>query len=100
MTQKTIWNGAGEIVVDTRRAAVAAIAPLAGGMGRRVLEFIRSRGERGATDEEISLELSMRDSTARARRVELRDAEKIRDSSRRRETRSGRLSIVWVAAGD
>jgi len=103
MTQPTFWNGAGEIHVDgqatdTRAAAATAIAPLAGGMARRVLEFIRSRGDRGATDEEISLALAMRDSTARARRVELRDAEKIRDSMRRRATKSGRLSIVWVAA--
>lgn len=100
MTQQTIWNQAGEIVVDTRAVAAAAIAPVAGGMGRRVHEFIRRRGERGATDEEISLALSMRDSTARARRVELRDAQKIRDSGRRRETNSGRASIVWVAAGN
>ena len=100
MTQQTLWNGAGEIVVDTRAAAATAIAPLAGGMLRRVEIYIAGRGEFGATDEEISISLKMRDSTARARRVELRDGGKIADSKRRRPSRSGRLSIVWVAVPD
>lgn len=95
--QPTFWNAAGDIVVDTRREAAASIAPLAGSMARRVADYIAECGSRGATDEEIALALGLRDSTTRARRVELRDAGQVRDSTRRRKTRSGRLSIVWTA---
>lgn len=68
-------------------------------MLHQVLELIDSRGADGATDEEFSLALRMRVSTARARRVELRDGGQVRDSSRRRKPRPGRLWIVWEATG-
>lgn len=97
--QQTIWDHAGSIVVNTRAAAAHAITHMKTNMQRQVLDFIARRGESGAIDEEIALGLQMRESTARARRVELRDGGQIRDSLRRRRARSGRLCVVWVTTG-
>ena len=79
----------------TRRAAGESIAGFAGDMSGAVLEFVRNRGAYGATDEEIHGGLGMLSDTARARRVELREAALIVDSGQRRPTRSGRLAVVW-----
>ena len=68
-------------------------------MLRRVLAYVAGRGERGAIDEEIAIALCMRESTARARRVELRDGGQVCDSGRRRRSQSGRPCIVWWTTG-
>jgi hypothetical protein len=81
--------------IDTRAAAVQAVAPIVPNMLRQVFDFITDRGPNGATDEEFAIALHMRESTARARRVELRDGGQVRDSQIRRKSRSGRLCIVW-----
>lgn len=94
--QPTFWNAAGEIVTSTRAAAAASIAPLAGGQRRRVFEYLVERGALGATDEEIALALGLKDSTARARRVELRDAGHV-VAAGVRKTQSGRAATVWMA---
>lgn len=99
MNQQTLWNGDGQIAVNTRVAAALSIAPLKSSMLLRVLAFVTARGEHGATDEEIQLGVALRESTARARRVELRDGGQVRDSGRRRKTRSERDATVWVATG-
>ncbi len=99
MTQQTLWNAEGRIAVDTRAAAAAAIAPMKPSMLRQVFDFVTNRGERGATDEEIAAALEMRESTARARRVDLRDSGQIRDSGRRRRSCSGRLCVIWIPTG-
>jgi hypothetical protein len=65
-----------------------------------VFDFVVNRGERGATDEEIAAALRMRESTARARRVELRDGGQVRDSTRRRRSCAGRLCVIWIATGE
>jgi hypothetical protein len=65
----------------------------------QVLDYVTARGSHGATDEEIAIGLKMRESTARARRVELRDGEQVKDSLRRRRARSGRLCVVWITTG-
>jgi hypothetical protein len=95
MTSQTYFDFA-PVVHDTRSQAAAAIAPLVPNMQAQVLEFISRRGGYGATDEEIAVGLRMRESTARARRVDLRDAGQVHDSTRRRKSRSGRQCIVWV----
>jgi hypothetical protein len=84
---------------NTRAAAAASIALFRASHLQRVLEFIDARGERGATDEEIAAGVRLRESTARARRVDLRDGGQVRDSGRRRKTHSGRDVIVWTATG-
>ena len=97
MNQQTLWNGDGQIVVATRAAAAAKISPLKPSMLRHVFDFV---SERGATDEEIAAALRMRESTARARRVELFHGGQIRDSTRRRRSCSGRLCVIWIATGE
>jgi hypothetical protein len=61
----------------------------------RVYEFIAQSG--GVTDEEIQIALDMNPSTERPRRVELVEANLVRDSSTRRRTKSGRWAVVWTA---
>ncbi len=97
MNQQTLWDNAGKIVVNTRLAAAAEIAPMTPNMQKRVLAFVASRGHHGATDEEIAAGLAMRESTARARRVELRDGGQVQDSLHRRRSRAGRMCVVWTA---
>lgn len=78
------------------RAAVE-IQPVAGTMRFAVLEYIRSRGEYGATDDEIEVALEMRHQTASARRRELELKNLVADSGEMRATRSGRKAAIWVA---
>lgn len=79
----------------TSRAAAAAVKPITGRARQRVYAAIRTSG--GLTDEEIGDRLDMNLSTVRPRRVELVESGHVRDSKLRRETRSGRSAIVWVA---
>jgi hypothetical protein len=77
----------------------AARAP-AGRAGRAVRSFIQSRGQRGATDEELIeavMAYGYAMNTIRPRRVELVRAGVVADSGRTRATGSGRDAIVWVA---
>jgi hypothetical protein len=55
----------------TSEKAAAAIVPEGQRLRRQVLEFIRQRGEAGATDEEIQMGLGMNPNTERPRRIEL-----------------------------
>ena len=94
-----VWYGE-ENPINTRLAAAVEIASVAGQLRRQVLQFIAKRGAHGATDEELIAGLNMRESTARARRIELRDSGQVRDSKRRRRSTAGRECIVWISAGD
>jgi transcription initiation factor IIE alpha subunit len=98
VTQQSYFDFA-PVVRDTRSEALAAIEPMKPNMLHQVFDFIVRRGDRGATDEEIAIELKMRESTARARRVELRDGGQVRDSHNRRSSRAGRLCVVWKFTG-
>lgn len=82
----------------TSVAAAEGIEPRAETLRRAVLEFLRQRGEQGATDEEIQDALAMPGNTARPRRRELQMAGLVVDSGNTRETRSGRQAVIWVAA--
>lgn len=63
---------------------------------QRVLVCLRMQPA-GLTDEEMQDLLQMNPSAQRPRRVELLDAKLVRDSGRRRKTKSGRWATVWVA---
>lgn len=80
----------------TSREAAREISPLASRLRTLVFGVIKSRG--GATDEEIQRALKMNPSTSRPRRIELERAGIVRDSGKRRKTRSGRWAIVWKVA--
>lgn len=51
----------------------------------------------GLTDEEIATRTGLMGNTVRPRRAELAERTLIRDSDRRRKTRSGRSAVVWCA---
>jgi len=87
------------MTVDTRGAAAEAIGPHLDRLQQAVLGFIRGRGDRGATDQEVAAGLELQADTTRARRVELRDAGLVCDSGRRRPTSTGRAATVWIAVG-
>jgi hypothetical protein len=83
---------------ETSKAAAEGARPRAAGLRQAVYAFIRERGQRGATDEEISDALgSDRSNSLRPRRNELMNSGYIRDSGERRLTRLGSNATVWVA---
>jgi hypothetical protein len=80
---------------ETSAAAAASLTPeTMSVLQRRVLEFISSRGEEGATDEECQRELGMNPSTQRPRRGELANAGLIVEAGTRL-TSSRRRATVW-----
>ncbi len=101
--QSTFWDASGQIhvdagPVDTRAAALASIQCSRKSDLRTVLEFFRERGEHGAIDAEVEalgVSVGKRESTFRARRVELFQAGVLVNSGRTRKTKSARQAIVW-----
>ena len=89
---------------ETSREAAEAAKPTASTYRRQVLDYLRIRvipcgADRlpGATDEEMQDDLQLNPSTQRPRRVELVSAGLVRDSGRKRKTKSGRWAVVWEA---
>jgi hypothetical protein len=82
---------------ETSGAAANAIRPRSTTLREKVLDFLRTRGDAGATDEEIQDWLKMPASTERPRRIELVAMGLVKESRTRRTTRSGRAASVWVA---
>ena len=82
---------------ETQAAGAAAIAPHAPGLRAKVYGYIRSRGESGATDEEISHALAMKVSSVCGRRNELLMQGRVREAPLRRAANSGVEVKVWVA---
>jgi len=81
---------------DTSEGAADSYRPKAAGDEARVLDFISSRGETGATDQETRAALDMQLSTVQARRIGLRDKGLVCDSGLRRPTPAGRSAAVWI----
>lgn len=67
---------------------------------KRILAYIQSEGDGGATDDEIEQATGIHGNSARPRRIELARAGQIetRDGITRK-TRSGRGAVVWFAKG-
>lgn len=82
---------------ETSRAAAKAIKPTAGTLRAQVHQFIKSRGDMGATRNEIEVSLSMSGNTVRPRVRELIAAGLIVDTEETRTTPSGRSASVLVA---
>ena len=74
--------------------------PCASERNVRILQFLKSRGQRGATAEEVSIELGMRLSSASARCTDLKKHQLIRKSGCVRATTSGSMAAVLVYCGD
>lgn len=81
---------------ETSRAAAHAIKPSAKALREQVFDFVKGRGERGATDEEIASCLKMSGNTERPRRRELVLAGRVIDSGKKRETESGLMATIWI----
>lgn len=82
----------------TSQAAAALIEPTAGTLRAQVLAFLRSECERGATDEEMQIALTMNPSTQRPRRIELEKTGLVLRTAQTRKTTSGRDAVVFIAA--
>ena len=80
---------------QTSKDAAADIRAHAHTLRARVLAYIASRGEDGATAQEIENALGMNGSTVRPRLVELREHGTIAASMFTRLTTSGRRAVVW-----
>ena len=79
----------------TSQAAAEAIKPSANRLRDQVYAAIAAAPD-GLTDEQIIDTTGIQPSTARPRRVELVEAQRIRSSERTRPTRSGRQATIWV----
>jgi CRP-like cAMP-binding protein len=75
---------------DTSKAAAARIQPVSAKMQRRILDYIKTRGDDGATYDEVGLEKP----TVAGRLNDLKRAGLITDTGRRRPTRSGSSASV------
>lgn len=86
---------------STSKQAAHRSEPRANTDARVVLDLIRSRGfALGTTDDEIEIATGMRHQTASARRRGLVLKGFVKDSERKRPTRSGSLAIVWVSSSE
>jgi DNA-binding IclR family transcriptional regulator len=81
----------------TSRAAANEIEPFAGRLRADVLIFLRSRGEEGATADEIEQSSGIAGNTIRPRLIELKRLGLVQQTSATRPTRSGRKAVVWRA---
>lgn len=78
-------------------AANDSISPDKARLRRLVLTFIRHRGLVGATSDEVEISLRLSHQTVSARISELKASGELRDTGRRRPTRSGRGAAVLIA---
>lgn len=80
----------------TSRTGAKRIASAAPTLRAQVLAYIASRGDFGATDEEGEDATGLKPQTYTPRRWELVHAGSVRDSGKRRKTKSGSSAAVWV----
>ncbi len=80
---------------ETSRQAALEAFPRTGVHRRLILDYIASRPDYGATDDEIIVALNIRHQSAGPRRLELFEGGWIEDSGIRRRTVSGKDAIVW-----
>lgn len=78
----------------TSIAAAESIRPHAETQRHKILEFVRTRDEIGATREDIELALEMNGSTVRPRVLELIARGLLRETDVTRATSSGRQAVV------
>jgi hypothetical protein len=81
---------------DTSRLAAADIRPSAGQLRVRVLGYVASFSDHGATCNEVERALGMLHQSASARIRELVQGGYLTDSTKRRDTIYGRKAVVWV----
>jgi len=82
----------------TSEPAARRITPHLTRLQQQVLEFVRGRGDQGATHEEMAEALGLHPDTAFAARAELRDGGLVVDSGRTRATVAGWRATVWTVS--
>lgn len=85
---------------ETSRLAGESIREHLGRLEGMVSDFVRGRGDHGATCYEIEVGLGLSHQTASARCTALKFRKLIIPSGRRRPTNSGRLADVYVVGGE
>ena len=80
---------------QTSQKAAISIVENVGNLRDRVFRLLELKGS--LTDQEIQEWLGMDPSTQRPRRIELVAQRKVRDSGKRKRTRSGRWATLWEA---
>jgi|TARA_R100000482_G_C5127291_1_gene149522 hypothetical protein len=78
------------------REAAESIAKSAPALRYRIESWIKSKGDRGATSDEVLVHFDIAYQTGSARVTELKQAGKLVPSGRRRRTRTGRWAAVLV----
>lgn len=81
---------------ETAKAAAYRAADKAITHRKTILAALESRGQTGATHDELDRELGWRPGTANRRCCELRQAGELVRTKRRRPTRTGSLARVYV----
>lgn len=79
---------------DTSREAAERVQPIFRGMTLRVYRAILACPE-GITDQELQVALRMSGNSERPCRIALVKSGRVRDSGRRRRTKSGNNAVVW-----
>lgn len=85
---------------ETSQAAAESMKEAAPAIRVRVYQYLLTRGEQGAIDEEVIAALGGKANSIRPRRGDLVDMGAVRKSGRTRPTISGRSAVVWVAVPD
>lgn len=80
---------------DTSRDAAANIREHLGRLEFVVFAAVACARDAGVTNDEIEVITGLAGNTVRPRIVRLREMGLVRDSQRRRPTRSGRAAVVW-----
>lgn len=78
------------------RAAAKTQKPRAPGDRQRIYDYLKVKAHGGATDEELSIALGIRESSIRPRRGELVTRGLVRDSGKERLTTSGHPATIWT----
>jgi len=86
--------------VHTSIKAARNIAPKVGSIGAKVMDFMRSRDEYGATLEEVETGTGISGNTVRPRMKTLRQRSQVVDSGTTRKTLAGNDAIVWKVADE
>lgn len=81
---------------DTSKDAAAEIEAKARTLRGTVYSFLKISGPYGATDDELQVALLMNPSTQRPRRIELVELGLVKNSGKKRRTRSARWAVVWA----